>query len=213
MNRRKGQRKRRQTSQTKRKPELGYYYIVADAKKTETNYLHGLRDSIPAVYRGRIVIKVVSAKTQDLINIADSSVAKSPQYRQPWIVFDHDQVKDFDEIIDQAQAREIQVGWSNPCIETWFSCYYGNMITQPDSTSCVREFSKLHILKTGQKYRKNNPDIYRILCQTGDQESAIRRAEDKLLEHKRNYKDNPSEMIPATTLHRLISEILNKTSL
>lgn len=105
MNRRKGQRKRRQTSQTKRKPELGYYYIVTDAKKTETNYLHGLRDSIPSVYRGRIVIKVVSAKTQDLVNTADSSAAMSPQYRQPWIVFDRDQVKDFDEIIDQAQAR------------------------------------------------------------------------------------------------------------
>ena len=33
------------------------------------------------------------------------------QYRMPWIVFDRDQVKDFDGIIREAKEKGIGVGW------------------------------------------------------------------------------------------------------
>ena len=41
-----GKRKPRETFRT-RIPDLGYYFIVTDAKETEGNYLYGLRDSLP----------------------------------------------------------------------------------------------------------------------------------------------------------------------
>ncbi len=34
----------------------------------------------------------------------------------PWIVFDCDEIKDFDEIVREAEKKGIGVGWSNPCI-------------------------------------------------------------------------------------------------
>ena len=49
------------------------------------------------------------------------------QYRIPWIVFDWDEVKDFDEIIRKAEFFGIRVGWSNPCFEIWMHSYYGSM--------------------------------------------------------------------------------------
>lgn len=52
-------------------PELGYYLIVIDTEETEKNYFEGLRDSIPAELKDHLVIKVE-------------------------IVFDRDQVKDFE---------------------------------------------------------------------------------------------------------------------
>ena len=38
-----------------RNPVLGYYLIVTDTDETERNYFEGLRDSIPAEIRDRIV--------------------------------------------------------------------------------------------------------------------------------------------------------------
>ena len=66
---RNGKRKSRETFRT-RVPDLGYYFIVTDAKETEENYMYGLRDSLPKRLQGRIVIKVSKAKTQELVKSA-----------------------------------------------------------------------------------------------------------------------------------------------
>lgn len=123
---RSGKRKTREQL-SKRRPELGYYFIVTDTKETEQNYMLGLRDSIPKELQGKLVIKVCKAKTVDLVNEALNMASLQPQYGEPWIVFDRDQVKDFDKIIATALEKGINVGWSNPCIEIWFSTYFGSM--------------------------------------------------------------------------------------
>jgi hypothetical protein len=46
-NERNGRRKSRSDLQHAHAPKPGYYFIFTDAKKTEQNYLHGLRNSIP----------------------------------------------------------------------------------------------------------------------------------------------------------------------
>ena len=53
--------------------------------------------------------------------------AYEAQYRIPWIVFDRDQVIEFDQIIAEAEKKDIQVGWSNPCFEIWMYAYFGAM--------------------------------------------------------------------------------------
>ena len=90
-----GKRKRRESA-TRRVPDLGYYIIVTDAKETEKNYLYGLRDSLPKELQGRIVIKVSTAKTDELVNSCKSQASLEPQYGEPWIVFDRDRVTRFD---------------------------------------------------------------------------------------------------------------------
>ena len=86
-----------------RVPELGYYLILTDTEEMEKNYFEGLRDSIPAELKDRIVIKVEKARTVELVRKALEMTGQESQYRIPWIVFDRDQVKDFDEIIQTAE--------------------------------------------------------------------------------------------------------------
>lgn len=66
----------------------------------------------------------------------------------PWIVFDRDEVKDFDEIIKEAEALGINVGRSNPCFEIWMYSCYGAMPAIMESWVC-NEFEK--IFRTGDK--------------------------------------------------------------
>lgn len=101
----------------KRIPDLGRYFIYTDADETEEKYMYGLRDSLPKEFQGRIVIKVSKTKTEKLIEACKEQVSLQPQYCEPWIVFDRDEVPNFDKIISDAERCGIHVGWSNPCIE------------------------------------------------------------------------------------------------
>ena len=125
---RNGKRKTRDQLSKQRIPELGYYFIVTDTKETEQNYMFGVRDSIPKHLQGKLVIKVIKKNTKDLVEEARELASLQSQYGEPWIIFDRDQVKDFDSIIAHADDCGIHVGWTNPCIEEWFSAYFGTML-------------------------------------------------------------------------------------
>lgn len=86
-----------------------------------------------------------------------------PQYGEIWIVFDRDEVKDFDRIIISAEKHDIHVGWTNPCIEEWFFAYFGKMPVCSGSVNCCSEFEKGYQKKTNCKYSKNDKSIYEKL--------------------------------------------------
>lgn len=205
-----GNRKPRTHLANQRVPKLGYYFIVTDTKETEQNYMYGLRDSIPKELQGKLVIKVVKTKTKNLVEEAINLASLNPQYGETWIIFDRDQVQDFDEIISQAKAKGIKVGWTNPCIEAWFSAYFGSMPTYQNSVSCCTGFSRTFEQASGQKYVKSDQQIYDKLNRFGDELLAIELAQRKYEEHRDNCKDKPSEMCPCTTVHCLVSEIKSR---
>lgn len=207
---RNGKRKTRDELSTQRIPELGYYFIVTDTKETEQNYMFGLRDSIPPSLQGKLVIKVVKTKTKDLVDEARNLASLNPQYGEPWIVFDRDQVVDFNEIITRAKACGINVGWSNPCIEEWFCAYFGTMPAYADSVACCNGFAKTFERVSGQKYIKSDPEVYDKLNRFGDECKAIHIAQRKLEQHLRDGNCKPSEMAPCTTVHHLVGEIKSK---
>ena len=205
-----GKRKTREQLTKQRVPVLGYYFIVTDTKETEQNYILGLRDSIPKELQGKLVIKVMKTATKDLVVEALNLASLHPQYGEIWIVFDRDQVKDFDEIICQAREKGISVGWTNPCIEAWFNAYFGEMPNYQDSVSCCRGFSTTYERATRQQYNKSDSKIYEKLNRFGDEKKAIALAARKIDEHKANSKESPSEMCPCTTVHLLVEEIKSK---
>ena len=207
---RSGNRKTREQVLKRRTPSLGYYIIVTDTKETEQNYLLGLRDSIPNELQGRLVIKVVKTKTRDLVEEALEIASVHPQYGEVWIVFDRDQVQDFDSIISQALDCGIHVGWTNPCIEEWFHAYFGSMPTNQDSVACCENFARAFRRIVKQKYEKSDDKIYEKLNRYGDEAKAIQIAEQKLREHEENGADKPSQKCPGTTVHRLVDEIKSK---
>lgn len=208
--RRAGKRKDRNKRVGTRVPELGYYLIVTDTEETEKNYFEGLRDSIPVEMKDRLVIKVEKAKTVELVERAVELTDAESQYRIPWIVFDRDQVKDFDEIIRTAEKNSINAGWSNPCFEIWMYAYLGEMPAIRESYTCCNRFAEKFEKVTGQKYLKKDRDIYRKLVRYGDEEKAFRIAEQCYKKCKENGKEKPSEMWPASMVQRLVEEIMIK---
>ena len=205
---RRGARRDRKQRSFKRTPELGYYIVLTDAKETEVNYLNGLRDSIPPRLKNRLVIKVVTVSTSDMLEKCLEIAAVEPQYRVPWIVFDRDQVRDFNQIVSDADRKSINVGWSNPCLEIWFHAYFANMPMSSTSGKCIDAFSAEFKKHTGQEYIKNDKDIYRKLCESGDENAAINTAKSR---HKQvNKSTKPSDMLSVTTLYTLIEEIRRK---
>ena len=196
----------------RRVPDLGYYFVVTDTKATEENYMIGLRDSLPERLQGRIVIKVSKSKTANLVESCKAQAVLEPQFGEPWIVFDRDQVSDFDEIISKAEKEGLGVGWSNPCIEIWFDAYLGQMHGYYDSKQCCLRFAETYERKTGLEYDKADTKIYEILNRYGDEKKAVEIAEKRLKTHINGGTEKPSEMVPATTLHHLVEEIRMKTN-
>lgn len=209
---RKGDRKTRDQIQKRRSLELGYYLVVTDTKKTEKFYFDGLRDSLPEDMKSKIVIKVVETETKSLIETCKDLTRYQAQYRIPWIVFDRDQVSNFDQIIENAQKEDIRVGWSNPCFEIWLFGYLGKIPAIYESWTCCSRFGELYKKKTGHDYSKSDKDIYKRLCKFGDENNALEQAQQKYDQCKRNGKTLPSKMWPCTTVHELVGEIRRKVN-
>lgn len=208
--RRAGKRNDRNRRLNTRVPELGYYLIVTDTEETEKNYFEGLRDSIPSELKNRLVIKVEKSKTIALVERALELTGKEPQYRIPWIVFDRDQVKDFDGIIQMAEKNGVHAGWSNPCFEIWMYAYLGEMPTIQESFVCCNRFAEKFERITGQKYRKSDRNVYKKLVIFGDEEKAVQIAERCYRNCLDVGKKEPSKMWPACMVQRLVKEIKDK---
>lgn len=205
-----GNRKTREQRKQFKVPELGYYLIVTNTEATERCFFTGLHQSMPEDIRSRLVVKVVETKTRTMIDKCVELTAYDAQYRIPWIVFDRDQVQEFDDIIAEAVGKGIQVGWSNPCFEIWMYAYFGSMPAIHDSWTCCSEFGRVYEIKTEQKYSKADERMYAKICKAGDEEKAIKIARQKLEQCIREGKTKPSEMWPCTTVHELVGEIKSK---
>lgn len=207
---RSGNRKSREQRTRKIIPELGYYLIVTDTQATERCYFTGLHQSLPNEIKDKIVVRVIETKTRNLIEKCMEMTAYDAQYRIPWIIFDRDQVKDFDSIIMEAKKKGIFVGWSNPCFEIWMHSYFGNMPAIYESWSCCEKFGQIYERYTGQKYSKADEKMYSKIFKLGDEKKAIEIAKRKIEQCIREGKINPSDMCPATTVYELVEEIRSK---
>lgn len=195
-------------------PMLGYYLIVTDTQATERAYFEGLRESLPQeIQRLRsLVIHVEDTGTVNLVSKCKELFEYDPQYRIPWIVFDRDQVPDFDDIVADAEKEGINAGWSNPCLEIWLFAYFGRMPSINTSWQCCSSFGDLYKQKTGQEYHKSDRKLYKKLLAYGNERNAIKIAEQKYKEQMADHlKEKPSDMISCTTVFRLVKEIRSKT--
>lgn len=210
--RRAGNRKNRNRLLGTRPQLLRYYLIVTDTQKTEKNYFEGLQRSLPAALANRLNIRVVKANTAGLVQAALNYARSDPQPRVPWIVFDRDEVQNFDEIIRQAEKNGIGVGWSNPCFEIWMAGYFGKALSVTNSKGCCRRFAELFDSITGQEYDKNDPDIYQKLVRYGNTDTAIKIAKNRLNSYRQGACTQPSQICPATTVFVLVEEIVGRCS-
>ena len=202
--------KTREKRMPSRKFELGYFLIVTDTTKTEKNYFYGLKDNLPQEIKNKLQIKVIDTKTEEMIQQCKKETGYSAQYREPWIVFDKDEVADFDKIVINSINEGINVGWSNPCFEIWLFAYFQNLPTIIDSKICCEKFGNLFKQKTHLEYSKSDKYLYKHVSKNGDEKKAIERAKKREESFIKDGINKPSEMCPCTTVYKLISEIHNR---
>ena len=78
----------------------GAYLIVTDAEKTEKNYFEGIKNIIPDSLKNDLQIKIYSNKAlSKIIDFAAEQRNKDERFRDIWLVFDRDEVKNFDGLI------------------------------------------------------------------------------------------------------------------
>lgn len=191
-----------------------HYLVVTDAKGTERHYLNGLKKSLPADQQNKLAIRVVQIDNPadfiaqcKKINNLDLGYKERRYKNHTWIVFDYDERPEFDKIIEDSLEEGFSVGWSNPCIEVWFSAYFGELCGETSSQCCQDRFKSMFTQRTRCTYTKGDEMIYGRLSTKGDEMGAIERAEKKYQEHKGNGITSPSKMCPCTSLHLLIKEI------
>ena len=188
----------------------GAYLIVTDAEKTEKNYFEGIKASIPDNLKNDLQIKIYSNKAlSKIIDFAAEQRNKDERFRDIWLVFDRDEVKNFDKLIEEAKEAKMNVGWSNPCFEIWLMSYFQIPKNIDVSQKCCETFEKIFKENTSKKYKKSEAKIYNILCENGDEDKAIQRAREKY--HQiRTESSQPSKMIGCTTVYKLVEELKGK---
>lgn len=205
-------RMRKRSERTQFAPELGYYIIVTDAAKTEKYYFEGLRNSLPPDLARKLTIKVHAGIVPgELVSYCLKQVAINPQYAEPWIVIDRDEVAGFDDLIAEARHHGIKVAWSNQCFEVWMSMYFGSIIHEDNAQRCTDRFGAVFAKATGSPYRKNDERLYAKLVDHGDEGLALRQSEKQLEKLSRGLA-LPSDLVPCSTVHELVGEIRNKVA-
>ena len=188
----------------------GAYLIVTDAEKTEKNYFEGIKNIIPDNLKNDLQIKIYSNKAlSKIIDFAAEERNKDERFRDIWLVFDRDEVKNFDKLIEEAKENKMNVGWSNPCFEIWLMSYFQSPKNIEESQKCCETFEKIFKENTGKKYEKSEEKIYNILCKKGDENKAIQRAREKYHQIRKEYSQ-PSKMIGCTTVYKLVEELKKK---
>ena len=122
----------------------------------------------------RISIKVIPKPAKSIDKLLDEvhRICRNENYSLVALVVDRDTIKDFDQKVSnatsvQVRGKKIQVGWSNPCIETWFSAYFCSLVSGNTPQECIDKFKRIFRQKTGHDYTKINKDLYSLLKKMG----------------------------------------------
>ena len=84
----------------------GAYLIVTDTEKTEKYYFEGIKNIIPDSLKNDLQIKIYSNKPlAKIIDFAAEQRNKDERFRDIWLVFDRDEVKNFDKLTEEAKEK------------------------------------------------------------------------------------------------------------
>jgi len=194
---RQGYRDRRRPSRTLRQRFL----IVCEGEKTEPNYFRSF--DAPK----EVVDLEILGLGLDPLHLVQEALDRQKQaakgglpYDQVWCVFDRDNwtKQCFNQAVTLARNSKVNVAYSNEAFELWYLLhfdYHNSAITR--DTYRTRLSAKL-----GFPYRKNHPDMYRVL--QAHQEIAIRYASNLLAQYD---PCDPANDNPSTTVHLLVQEL------
>jgi hypothetical protein len=193
-----------------------YFLIVCEGEKTEPNYFRSFKTNVKTFVHN-IETKGEGSNTVDLVNrtiiARNNSVQK---YDSVWAVFDKDSfpAANFNRAIILAEKENIKTGWTNEAFELWYLLHfqYRNTAMSRDEykkaietevNKAIKEKPASNKIKTFI-YEKNSKEMFAILEKYGNQNQAIKWAEQLIANH---VCENYASHNPCTKIHLLVQEL------
>lgn len=179
-------RERKEAKAAKKRKEnvrekLVRFLIVCEGTKTEPNYFEALINNYISTVRevtiegeGRATVALVD-RTQEIKTELERKNAMT--FDRVWVVFDKDDFDDFNDAIKKAHKFGFQSAWTNEAFELWYYLHFEYLNTGIGREAYIGKLQEVFRKKMGDdnfKYRKGNPDIYRLLQQYGREDLAKR---------------------------------------
>ena len=208
--------KRFARSSVKRKPKeiKVFFLIVCEGKKTEPNYFEKFKGKFGNVIVG-IDCEGMGYNTLKVVEEAIKIRDKNPnKYNRVWAVFDRDSFpkKDFNAAIQKAKSNDIDCAWSNEAFELWYLLHFQSRKTSMKRTEYQKAI-EAEVNKNWKnkkkpfKYAKNATDTYDVLKKYGNQEQAIKNAEELSQKYDNSYFADHN---PRTQVYELVKQLIGQ---
>lgn len=203
---------RRGRSEDNRPVEVRFL-IVCEGEKTEPNYFRALINNCNMT--GSTVrtadIKGAGRGTCSLVREAQEMQQELERknamtFDSSWVVFDKDDFSDFDQAIHNAEQAGFKSAWSNESFELWYFLHFHYLDAQIHRNDYIEKLEKCLRKEIGKgfSYRKNDPGMYGLLQEHGNEEQAKKWACDlRDLHIGKPY----SAQCPCTMVDRLVNEL------
>ena len=182
-------RERREAKASKKRKEnvrekLVRFLIVCEGTKTEPHYFEALIKNYISTVRevtiegeGRATVALVD-RTLEIKQELERKNAMS--FDRVWVVFDKDDVDDFNDAIKKANKLGFHSAWTNEAFELWYYLHFEYLDTGIGRADYIKKLEEAFKEKLGDshfEYKKGNPDIYSLLQQYGREDLAKRFAQ------------------------------------
>ncbi len=202
----------------KTRPKIVRFLIVCEGARTEPNYFKALvknrfsevRDE-SIIGEGRSTCALVK-RTKDIKN--DLENRRQLPFDRVWVVFDKDDFNDFNEAIQLSKEYGFESAWTNEAFELWYFLHFVYLDTGINRHDYIKKLQaeiRKHKGCEAYEYKKNDPEIYNILNQLGNEEFAKGNA--RKLRTFFNGNEDYKTHKPCTTVDLLVEELENPESL
>ena len=149
------------------KKELDRVIIACEGTVTEKQYFQSIFDDLVAnnniAKTSLVIAKHSHTDPKGVLADLEKALEKDSEFEHKWIVIDRDEVKpnggghdieNFNGAISSAEAKGIDVAYSNPSFEIWYLLHFEYRNTALSRDEVIKE------LKKYVDYKKNSKTIY-----------------------------------------------------
>lgn len=194
-------------NKTNKKEQLPIILIVCEGERTEPNYFNRFE-----VTNIKIEPRGIGDNTIRLVEYAIEE-SQNNDYDQVWCVFDKDSFpKDnFNRAVQLAQNNDFGIAYSNESFELWYILHFEFLNSQITRDQYIKKLNDIFKSKKLEgfpdSYKKNDPNIYRILKPY--QDTALKNAKNLSKDYESELTPSPATQFPVTYVYKLVEE-LNK---
>lgn len=192
---------------TDTKEQLPIILIVCEGEKTEPNYFEQFE-----VTNIRIEPRGIGDNTIGLVEYAIKESVTN-DYDQVWCVFDKDSfpIQNFNSAVQLAKNNHFGIAYSNESFELWYILHFEFLNSQITRDQYIKKLNNIFKSKKNEgfpdSYRKNDPNIYRILKPY--QNTALKNAKNLSKDYANELVPSSAAQCPVTYVYKLVEE-LNK---